>query len=153
MSDYSHQYYQAYYELQKESEGNPKRHYVRISFRPRVIKTGTNELSNNYVEKYKTLSYEYSQEAFAHAYGWVDCGLFKQPDPDKEEDSRKEAYSRVRESQERLSFLDTSEEELTEALKKEKEKWEKRLEKAYIEGWEAYKEGDGKKLIDEDVDD
>jgi hypothetical protein len=27
------------------------------------------------------------------------------------------------------------------------------LEKAYIEGWEAYKEGEGKKLIDEDVDD
>ena len=153
MSDYAHQDYRAYFKLAKESEGNPKRHCIRVSYRPRAIKVGTNELSNKYVEKYKTPLYDNSQEAFAHAYGWVDF-ISNQTDPDKEEDSREEAYNEAGEGQKRLSFLtETSEEKPTEALNEQKDEWEATLKKAYIEGWESSKAGGGQKLIDADVDD
>jgi|GEM_PF-1927898 hypothetical protein len=154
MSNSAYQYYGAYYKLKPESEGKPERYCVRISLLPRVIKTETNELSNNYVEKYKTPFYEYSQEAFAHAYGWVDCGLFNQADPVDEGDFLKKAYSKARDGQDRLSNPGIFQEELTEVLKKQKEeKWEETLGQAYTEGWDAYKEGGEKKLIDGDVDD
>jgi hypothetical protein len=154
MSDYAHQHYQAHYKLHQESEGKPERHYVRVSFRPRAIKTGTDELSNTYVEKYKTLHYDHPQEAFAHAYGWVDCELCDQTALVEEEDFRKKAcYSKAREEQDRLSIPEVTEKELTETRKKEKEEWEKTLEKRYSEGWEAYKKGREKKSTDGGVDD
>ncbi|MEG4009841.1 hypothetical protein QUA41_29145 [Microcoleus sp. Pol11C1] len=118
-------------------------------------------------ELYKTPPYEEANEAFTHAYAWLDCGLRTQADPNKKEDSPQEAYSKVKEHQgefyspwykseeEKKRVLQEEEkasERQKEVWKKQKEVWEERLKTAYNQGWEAYEQGREKKLIDRDVD-
>lgn len=143
MSSYTLRHYKGH-KLEKEGSGL-KPYCVKISALSGLPIVGTNELSNNYLEKYKTPFYETTTEAFTHAYGWVDCTFCNQTDPIQKEDSCKQAYKELREEEDEfysLKSLRIPEEEprevsdeQKETLEKQKEAWEKKLEKAYKKGW------------------
>jgi hypothetical protein len=152
MSAFTQRYYKGY---QLNIEGRQKHYCVRVFDISAVLKFETNDFTNNYSEKYKTPSYEEANEAFTHAYAWVDRGFCNQTEPIKKEDSWEEAYSKVREDQreyyspwivsdeEQKKVLEEEEkasDEEKEAYRKQKEVWEERLKEAYKRGWEAYKE-------------
>jgi hypothetical protein len=150
MADFRHRRYKGY---QLDLEGSMSERYcVRIFAVSGVQKSGTNDFTDSYSEKYKTLPYEEANEAFTHAYAWVDRGFYNQTQTDKKEDFWEEAYSKVKEDQrEYYSPWPVSEEEQKKVLEeeekaseqqkkaweKQKQAWEKRLKKAYKEGWEA----------------
>jgi hypothetical protein len=115
------------FQLDHEYEkGKQERNCVKISLR-----------SGSRAEKYKTPAYETPNEAFSHAYGWIDCVPGDQTEPG-EEDSCKNAYNALRKYKDEFYSIQEVSEELSELRE---QKWEK----AYRDGW--------RKKIDENIGD
>src|SRR4028119_382823 len=71
------------YKLEKKGDVSNEPYYVKV-FRPEVQGSSNNDLSHNVFEKhqYQTSDYTNVMEAFAEAYGWIDCTSNDQTDPD-----------------------------------------------------------------------
>lgn len=118
---------------EKTSDG----YCVKVSSRISTLSTSIgkfDELSTNYLEKYKTPSYETEMEAFTQAYGWVDCDFCNQTDPDENEDPCQKAYNELRSQGTQKEFYEVASASPA------------KLQQAYKKGWE-------KKLIDGDAGD
>jgi hypothetical protein len=69
MSDYSSRCYRNH---KLDNEGSvPNLYCVKVFALSGAPLAGTDELSNNYWEKYTTPLYKTTTEAFTHAYGWA----------------------------------------------------------------------------------
>ena len=133
MSDFNPRDYKGY-RLEKTGR-DLSLYYVKVFDLSKVKDPKCNDLSNNPHEKAQyTTSTEYKNvmEAFAEAYGWIDCTSNDQTDPDCYE----KAYNELDVNElYRYPYLNQK-----EARPGDKE----RMEPAYKNGW-------GKKLIQKNV--
>jgi len=137
MDSFNEQYYRNR-DFKCVRERKPKGNCVKVYPKARLLadivddKGPSPRTEDKYVsiEEYETPPYENEQEAYAHAYGWIDYSVFHQTDSDKNKDLWKKAYSICKEDYQdkykvALSF---------DAEQAYKVGWEKRSELKNIDG-------------------